>query len=160
MAPRSKAAVRRARGHISNADIPRNDDSAQLLYDSDKPQPTPLYPQYHPSRPASITTAEKRSIALYRQIRDEIQNGPFYTILDQEGDGILAKPTPLQRKKRPAAETMDPFNSMPKWSQRYTKKRRVLPDLTTRSYSMILSVHGGYARAPHDGHSLIAMDTC
>ena len=159
MAPRSKAAVRRARGHISNADIPRNDDSAQLLYDSDKPQPTPLYPQYHPSRPASITTAEKRSIAHYRQIRDDIQNGPFYTILDQARHGIVAKSMPVQRKKRPATESIDPFNSMPKWSQRYTKKRRVLPDLTTRSYGMTLSVDGGCARAPPDGHSSMTMDT-
>ena len=137
MAPRSRAAVRRARGHVSNADIPRNDDSAQLLYDSDKPQPTPLYPEYHPSRPASITNAEKRSIVYYRQLRDEIQNGPFYTILDHDSDGNVAKSMPLQRKKRPASETIDPFNSMPKWSQRYTQKRRVLPDLTTRSYGMI-----------------------
>lgn len=159
MAPRSKAAVRRARGHISNADIPRNDDSAQLLYDSDKPQPTPLYPQYHPSRPASITDAEKRSIALYRQMRDEIQNGPSYTILDEARDGIIAKETALQRKKRTASESVDPFNSMPKWSQRYTKKRRVLPDLTTRSYGMILPVDGGCARAQYFEHFWM-MGTC
>ena len=159
MAPRSRAAVRRARGHVSNADIPHNDDSAQLLYDSDKPRPTPLYPDYHPSRPASITNAEKRSIALYRQMRDEIQNGPFYTILDEAPSGIIAKQTALQRKKRPASGSIDPFNSMPKWSQRYTKKRRVLPDLTTRSYGRILSVDGGCARAQSLEH-FQSMDTC
>lgn len=158
MASRSKAAVRRARGHIKNADIPRNDDSAQLLYDSDKPQPTPLYPEYHPSRPWSITNAEKRSITHYRQLRDEIQNGPFYTILDQDSDGNVAKHIPLQRKKRSATAPIDPFNSMPKWSQRYTKKRRVLPDLTARSYGMIHSEHGGCASARYDEHFRFTVD--
>ena len=111
--------------------------------DLDKPKPTPLFPVLstpippcklpltHPQalripKPKPLTEKEKSEIAHLRQLRESIKNGPLYTVL---GDNVrVGKPGTS------AAAAFNPFEGMPKYSQRYTKKKRIIPKLDTRPY--------------------------
>ena len=114
--------------------------------DLDKPKPTPLYPvltfqssppfatptdtplqPFKVPKPKPLTEKEKSQIACFRQLRESIKNGPLYTVLgDNARVGKLGKTS--------AAAAFNPFEGMPKYSQRYTKKKRMIPKLDTRPY--------------------------
>lgn len=94
--------------------------------DLDKPKPTPLYPAFQIPKPKPLTEKEKSQVAHFRQLRESIKNGPLYTVL---GDNVrVGKPGTS------AAAAFNPFEGMPKYSQRYTKKKRMIPKLDTRPY--------------------------
>jgi DNA-directed RNA polymerase III subunit RPC7 len=79
-----------------------------------------------------LTASEKDQVARFRSLRESIHNGPLYTIL---GDNVrVGKPG------NKAAALFNPFEGVPKYSQRYTKKRRMIPKLDTRPYGMMLAV--------------------
>ena len=112
--------------------------------DLDKPKPTPLFPVY--SAPPSfiakfpltlsqsvkipesdpLTEKEKSQVAHFRQLRESIKNGPLYTVL---GENVR-----VGKSRTSAAAAFNPFEGMPKYSQRYTKKKRMIPKLDTRPY--------------------------
>ena len=107
---------------IGGVDIPYDPDLGL-----DKPRPTPLYPEYKVHTPKPLTDAEKEAVEFQRSFRERARNGPLYTILDDNA-----------RVRKPGdrvAASFDPFNGMPKYSSRYMKKKRTLPDLTTRPHS-------------------------
>lgn len=111
--------------------------------DLDKPKPTPLYPvltspispfriplispkAFQIPKPKPLTEKEKSQVAHFRQLRDSIKNGPLYTVL---GDNVR-----VGKAGTSAAAAFNSFEGMPKYSQRYTKKKRMIPKLDTRPY--------------------------
>ncbi|KAL9124852.1 MAG: hypothetical protein Q9217_005865 [Psora testacea] len=99
----------------------------ELEVEKDRPKPTPLFPEYSPTRPRPLTEAEKRQVFYFLHLRDSIHNGPLYTVL---GDNArVNKPKSASMKA-----TFNAFEGMPKYSQRYTKKKRAIPRLDTRPY--------------------------
>lgn len=109
---------------IGGVDIPYD---PELELDN-KPKPTPLFPEYKVPAARPLTAKEKDQIAKFRKLRDSIHNGPLYTVL---GDNIRVG----KSGNKPAA-SFNPFEGMPKYSQRYTKKRRTIPKLDTRPYGL------------------------
>ena len=55
-----------------------------------------------------------------------MRNGPLYTVL---GDNVR-----VRKSGTTAAAAFNPFEGMPKYSDRYKKKERMLPKLDTRPY--------------------------
>lgn len=111
-----------------------------------KPKPTPLYPvrnyfikspeypltgiqKYKVTTPKPPTETETIQIARFRALRESIHNGPLYTIL---GENVRVT-KPGEKPNKPAA-SFNAFEGMPKYSQRYTKKSRMIPKLDTRPY--------------------------
>lgn len=109
---------------IGGVDIPYD---PELELDN-KPKPTPLFPEYKVPAARPLTAKEKDQIARFRRLRDSIHNGPLYTVL---GDNVRVG----KSGNKPAA-SFNPFEGMPKYSQRYTKKRRTIPKLDTRPYGL------------------------
>jgi len=101
------------------------------------------FQDYKISTPRPLTVKEKIQIAHFRSLRESIHNGPLYTILGEN----LRVTKPGDRPNKPAA-SFNAFEGMPKYSQRYTKKRRMIPKLDTRPYGEscaigpLLLVHG------------------
>lgn len=127
MAPRAGPRVKReGKGdlyRIGGVDIPYDPD-----LELDRPKPTPLYPEYKVPTPKPLSEIERIQVARFRSLRESIHNGPLYTIL---GDNVrVGKPG-----DKPAA-SFNPFSSMPKYSSRYTKKKRMIPKLDTRPYGL------------------------
>ena len=106
---------------IGGVDIPYDPD-----LELDKPKPTPLYPEYKLPTSKPLTDDEKTQVARFRSLRKSIHDGPLYTIL---GDNVRVGKTGDK-----AAASFNPFEGMPKYSSRYTKKRRMIPKLDTRPY--------------------------
>ncbi|EGD87769.1 hypothetical protein H112_04236 [Trichophyton rubrum D6] len=84
--------------------------------------PTPLFPKYTVPVPAQFTDAEISRVQLYRQLREKIHDGPFYT--------VLASQPSYGKKGVPARAQFDPFQGMASYGQRYMKKSRTLPKLS------------------------------
>ena len=78
------------------------------------------------SKPKPLTKDERMQVARFRSLRDRIHEGPLYTVL---GENVRVGKT-----GNTAAAHFDPFEGMPTYSQRYTRKRRRIPKLDTRPY--------------------------
>lgn len=85
-----------------------------------------IFQEYKPLPPKPLTKDERAQVARFRSLRDRIHEGPLYTVL---GDNARVGKTTT-----PAAAQFDPFEGMPTYSQKYTKRRRKLPKLDTRPY--------------------------
>ncbi len=83
---------------------------------------------YNPGSPSPLTAQEKTEIAHFRCIRSAIHEGPYYSVL---GDNVR-----VEKARRGAVANADPFEGMQTWSQRYTKRRRMLPRMEARSHGM------------------------
>lgn len=94
--------------------------------DLDKPKPTPLYPAFKIPESKPLAERERSEIAHLRRLRESIKNGPLYTVL---GDNVR-----VGKSSKTATAAFNPFEGMPKYSQRYTKKKRMIPKLDTRPY--------------------------
>lgn len=88
---------------------------------------------YNPGNPSALTAKEKTEIAHFRCIRSAIHEGPYYSVL---GD------VRVDKARRGAAGNVDAFEGMQTWSQRYTKRRRMLPRMEARSHGMFALVRG------------------
>jgi DNA-directed RNA polymerase III subunit RPC7 len=83
------------------------------------------------------TEKEKREVAFYLGLREQIHEGPLYTA-PQARD---AKPTKVygedqfnnqfHNKLKP---DIDPFEGMPLYSWKYDQEKRALPELSARSF--------------------------
>ncbi|KAI4718010.1 hypothetical protein E4T48_05800 [Aureobasidium sp. EXF-10727] len=71
---------------------------------------------------------ERQLVSHYRTLRARIHDGPFYAILDSSAR------VHKSGKKSPVSAHYDPFDSMPTYSQRYTKKKNTLPKLGSRPF--------------------------
>ncbi|KAL8878373.1 MAG: hypothetical protein Q9198_003802, partial [Flavoplaca austrocitrina] len=121
--PRKRPARTNGGVKIAGTVIPFDDDDVDL---SKGTSPTPLFPPYNPSLPASLSATEKAQVASFLALRSRIHEGPFYTILDTNAR--------IGKAKASSAATFDPFEGMPTYSQKYIKKRRRLPKLSARPY--------------------------
>ncbi|KAI9709626.1 MAG: hypothetical protein M1812_007675 [Candelaria pacifica] len=94
-----------------------------------KPDSTPsaIFPENRliPQKP--LTKSERQQIAHYRRLRARVHEGPLYTVL---GDNVRVGKT----QALSAAAQRDPFESMPRYSDKYKKKTRRIPRLDTRPY--------------------------
>ncbi|KAI4274985.1 MAG: hypothetical protein LQ337_003549 [Flavoplaca oasis] len=125
--PRKRPARTNGGVKIAGTVIPFDDDDVDL---SKGTSPTPLFPPYNPSPPAPLSATEKAQVASFLALRSRIHEGPFYTILDTNAR--------VSKAKASSAATFDPFEGMPTYSQKYIKKRRRLPKLSTRPYGLFL----------------------
>ncbi|MCJ1459843.1 hypothetical protein MMC28_010222 [Mycoblastus sanguinarius] len=125
MAPNAKGKgpyiKKEGQARIGGVDIPRDPELA-----IDTPKPTALYPHYLVRKPKPLEKDEKAQIARFRSLRESIHNGPLYTVL---GDNAR-----VGKRRYRDAEVSNPFEGMPKYSQKYTVKKREIPKLDTRPY--------------------------
>lgn len=91
-----------------------------------------IFQEFKPLPPTPLTKEERAHIARFRALRDRIHEGPLYTVL---GDNAR-----VGKSTTPAAAQYDPFEGMPTYSQKYTKRRRKLPKLDTRPYGTPTSI--------------------
>ena len=79
------------------------------------------------SVPKAFSGPELDRVNHYRHFRTLVRDGPLYTVLD---------PSQLtdEHGKTNKRSGFDPFDSMPSYSKRYQKPKRLLPDLSTRPY--------------------------
>ena len=124
---------RRGRPPLGPRARPRQAQAHSIIPRTQLPYyPIPLEPSLTPSQPFKIpkpkplTEKEKSQIACFLKFRETVRNGPLYTVL---GDNVR-----VGKSAKSAAAAFDPFEGMPKYSQRYTKKKRMIPKLDTRPY--------------------------
>ncbi|KAE8329897.1 DNA-directed RNA polymerase III, subunit Rpc31 [Aspergillus sergii] len=89
--------------------------------------PTPLYPKYTIPQARPLSEREQKQVDLYRALREQFHDGPYYSVLDPGLSG---------RKSKEARQHFDPFHGMPSYSGKYQKKKRAIPKLSGRPYIM------------------------
>jgi len=98
---------------------------------ADNKKPEPLFPELNPplSTPKPLSDDEIERVNDYLAFRETIRNGPLYAVLktnsftDEKG----------QRNKRAG---FDPFTGMEKYSARFEKPLRTMPDLSKKTYHL------------------------
>ncbi|GAB1197482.1 hypothetical protein APSETT444_006776 [Aspergillus pseudonomiae] len=65
--------------------------------------PTPLYPKYTVPQARSLNEREQKQVDLYRALREQFHDGPYYSVLDPGLSG---------RKTKAARQHFDPFHVM------------------------------------------------
>ncbi|KAJ5689079.1 hypothetical protein N7462_003471 [Penicillium macrosclerotiorum] len=83
--------------------------------------PTPLYPAYVVPLSRSLSLREKAEVNHYRHLREQNNEGPYYSVLDSSASSA--------KKGSAARVNFDPFHGMPSYSGRYQKKRRTIPKI-------------------------------
>ncbi|KAI4852650.1 hypothetical protein E4T45_01963, partial [Aureobasidium sp. EXF-8846] len=91
-------------------------------------KPSEKFPPIQPPIADPPTHFERHLVSHYRTLRARIHDGPFYAILDSSAR------VHKSGKKSPPTAHYDPFESMPTYSQRYTKKKNTLPKLSSRPF--------------------------
>lgn len=77
-------------------------------------------------KPTPLSDKERLQISWFRTFRKRVHDGPLYTVLGNRYR--------VGKGGAPAAATVDPFEAMPTYTQKYKKKTRTLPRLDTRPY--------------------------
>ncbi|KAI4766831.1 hypothetical protein E4T52_00729 [Aureobasidium sp. EXF-3400] len=91
-------------------------------------KPSEKFPPIQPPIADPPSIFERQLVSHYRTLRARIHDGPFYAILDSSAR------VHKSGKKSPPTAHYDPFESMPTYSQRYTKKKNTLPKLSSRPF--------------------------
>ncbi|KAG9518957.1 hypothetical protein KCU71_g8567, partial [Aureobasidium melanogenum] len=91
-------------------------------------KPSEKFPPIQPPIADPPSLYERQIVSHYRTLRARIHDGPFYAILDSSAR------VHKSGKKSPVSAHYDPFESMPTYSQRYTKKKNTLPKLSSRPF--------------------------
>ena len=79
------------------------------------------------STPKPLSDDETERVNDYISFRDKLRNGPFYAVLEKNSF--------TDEKGRLNQSTgFDPFTGMEKYSARFEKPKRTVPDLSARSY--------------------------
>lgn len=78
--------------------------------------PSELFPPNPPPVQTALSKEERIFIARFREFREKVSNGPFYT--------VMAKKRGLE----------NPFEEVERFSRKYEKKRRKVPKLDARPY--------------------------
>ena len=91
------------------------------------------FQEYRITLPKPLTKDERIQVAQFRSLRHRIHDGPFYTVL---GDNVRVGKA--GEKGKNIAAHFDPFEGMPTYSQRYTRKKRRIPKLDHRPYGTII----------------------
>ncbi|KAK2742346.1 hypothetical protein FQN57_005434 [Myotisia sp. PD_48] len=90
--------------------------------------PTPLFPKYAVPVPGKLSVVDISRVEHYRQLREAIHDGPYYT--------VLSGPPSWNKKGHSVRAQFDPFQGMATYSERYMKKTRALPELSAISFEM------------------------
>jgi DNA-directed RNA polymerase III subunit RPC7 len=91
-------------------------------------KPSEKFPPIQPPIADAPSPFERHLVSHYRTLRARIHDGPFYAILDSSAR------VHKSGKRSPVTAHYDPFESMPTYSQRYTKKKNTLPKLSSRPF--------------------------
>ncbi|TIA48349.1 hypothetical protein D6C77_09944 [Aureobasidium pullulans] len=91
-------------------------------------KPSEKFPPIPPPTADPPTPYERSLVHHYRTLRARIHDGPFYAILSSSAR------VHKSGKKSPPQAHYDPFESMPTYSQRYTKRKNTLPRLSGRPF--------------------------
>ncbi|KAL9611236.1 MAG: hypothetical protein Q9167_004119 [Letrouitia subvulpina] len=107
--------------------------SGQLLpldpdVDTEKPKPTPLFPDYKATTPKPLTKAEKTQVACLLSFRTRLHQGPYYTVIGD--DSHVGKLAPS------SSAVADLFEGTPTYGLKYVSRPRRLPKLDSRPYVM------------------------
>lgn len=86
-------------------------------------------------------------IAHFRCIRSAVHEGPYYSVL---GDNARVD----KARRTAAAANVNVFKGMPTWSQRYTKRRRMLPRMDARNHGRSGLRSDGDVMADEEGISV------
>ncbi|KAL1956252.1 hypothetical protein VTO42DRAFT_7512 [Malbranchea cinnamomea] len=90
--------------------------------------PTPLFPKYLVPSARPLSQTEREQADHYRRLREKIHDGPYFA--------MLGAPPSWGKEGVSARAQFDPFQGMATYGQRYVKKTRALPVLSSRSYVM------------------------
>ncbi|EXJ80550.1 hypothetical protein A1O1_08696 [Capronia coronata CBS 617.96] len=93
-------------------------------------RPAPQFPDIELPVPRPISAFELSCVKSYLRFRDRARNGPYYSVLDPSS---LADPKTGKVIKRAG---FDPFNDQEKYTAKYYKKKRTVPDLSGRDYEL------------------------
>jgi DNA-directed RNA polymerase III subunit RPC7 len=121
-----------------------------LIYSSSR------FPQdYDPPAANPLENREKKQVHYYRSLRNKFRDGPYYTILgptipsaaalsnhnNTTWTSVATKREEAERRREKlqmaARASFNPFKGMPKYSNKFHKKQRRLPDLKDRKYGML-----------------------
>ena len=81
--------------------------------------------------PRSLSRIEKLQVSRYRTLRDQIHQGPLYTVLGD--NGRISK----QGGKLSKAQ-IDPFNGVQTYTMKYRRQTRRIPRLDGRPYGSLI----------------------
>jgi hypothetical protein len=79
------------------------------------------------STPKPLSDDETERVNYYISFRHKLRNGPFYAVLEK--NSFTDEKGRLNRRTG-----FDPFTGMEKYSARFEKPKRTVPDLSARSY--------------------------
>ncbi|KAK5271568.1 DNA-directed RNA polymerase III subunit C31 [Exophiala xenobiotica] len=80
--------------------------------------------------PRPISSDEALALKSHRDFRKRVRNGPYYSVLDPSSVADEKTGKVLKRAG------FDPFNDQEKYTAKYHKKKRAVPDLTGRDYAL------------------------
>jgi DNA-directed RNA polymerase III subunit RPC7 len=84
------------------------------------------YQKYDVPKAERLLPREQAEVDRYRALRERFHDGPYYTVLEAARTSA---------KKGSAARALfDAFHGMQSYSEKYIKKKRVLPKLQGRPY--------------------------
>ncbi|EXJ79801.1 hypothetical protein A1O3_08086 [Capronia epimyces CBS 606.96] len=93
-------------------------------------RPAPQFPDIQLPVPRPISAVERACVQNYLRLRDRAHNGPYYSVLDASS---LADAKTGKVIKRAG---FDPFNDQEKYTAKYYKKKRTVPDLSGRNHEL------------------------
>jgi len=111
-------------GRQAGPDVGDEDDEPPVTTST---KPEPLFPHVDQTTPKPPTASELASVNEYRRFRDQMRDGPLYTVL--EPSSFTDEFGKVNKRAG-----IDPFQSMPTYTNRYKKPRRTLPDLSGIPY--------------------------
>lgn len=111
------------------------DENAPKDAELSKKMPGPRFPPIKLKVPRPIDASERGSADAYLRFRDLARKGPYFAILD---------PSHLTDEKTGKVHKrvgFDPFNDQEKYSAKFHRRKRTVPDLSTREYGgQLLSI--------------------
>ncbi|KPI40190.1 uncharacterized protein AB675_11495 [Cyphellophora attinorum] len=106
-------------------------------YDDEEPtpiagttiKPAPTFPPLYQPIPKPLSTIEVASVNAYLNFRTRSRRGPFFATLDP------SSLTDENGKVRPRAG-FDPFNDQERYTSRFQKKKRTVPDVAGQEFAL------------------------
>jgi len=101
-----------------------------------KKLPPPNFPPISFKVPRPIDANELASVKSYLRFRERVHNGPYYSVL--QSSNLTDDKGKVHKRAG-----FDPFNDQEKYTAKYERKKRTVPDLTTRDYGKFASRQQG-----------------
>ncbi|RVX69142.1 hypothetical protein B0A52_06856 [Exophiala mesophila] len=106
------------------------DENAPKDAELSKKMPGPRFPPIKLKVPRPIDASERASVNAYLQFRDLARKGPYFAILDP------SHLTDAKTGKVHSRLGFDPFNDQEKYTAKFHRRKRTVPDLSTRDYEL------------------------